>query len=74
MLDVTWMSVIRKLDARMNILNSHTIFGLPELVVKLKGVELYSKSGWSTGRIGDLIWLNDEVKYVTNQDNEMMMF
>ena len=72
MLDVSWMSVIRKLDARIEILNNPLIFGLPELVVKLKGVELYSKSGWSTGRVGNLIWLNDEVKYITDsQDREI---
>jgi hypothetical protein len=72
MLDVTWMSVIRKLDARIVILNNPLIFGLPELVVKLKGVELYSKSGWYTGRVGNLIWLNDEVKYITDsQDREI---
>jgi len=72
MLDVSWMSVIRKLDARIEILNNPLIFGLPELVVKLKGMELYSKSGWSTGRVGDLIWLNDEVKYITDsQDREI---
>jgi len=72
MLDVSWMSVIRKLDARIMILNNPLIFGLPELVVKLKGMELYSKSGWYTGRIGELIWLNDEVKYITDsQDREI---
>jgi len=74
MLDVTWMSVIRKLDARMEVLNNPLIFGLPEMVVKLKDTELYSKSGWSKGEVGNLIWLNDDVKYVTNQNNEMMMF
>ena len=66
MLDVSWMSVIRKLDARIEILNNPLIFGLPELVVKLKDMELYSKSGWSTGRVGNLIWLNDEIKYITD--------
>ena len=74
MLDVSWMSVIRKLDARIEILNNPLIFGLPELVVKLKDMELYSKSGWSEGRVSNLVWLNDEIKYVTNQNNEMIMF
>jgi hypothetical protein len=74
MLDVNWMSVIRKLDARMGVLNNPLIFGLPEMVVKLKDTELYSKSGWSKGEMGNLIWLNDEVKYITNQHNEMIMF
>ena len=74
MLDVSWMSVISKLDARMEVLNNPLIFGLPEMVVKLKDMELYSKSGWSKGDVGNLIWLNDEVNYITNQDNGMTIF
>lgn len=74
MLDASWMSVIRKLDARMEVLNNPLIFGLPELVVKLKGMELYSKSGWSKGKVSNLIWLNDEIKYVTDQNDMMPIF
>ena len=74
MLDVSWMSVIRKLDARMEVLNNPLIFGLPEMVVKLKNMEQYSKSGWSKGNVSNLIWLNDEVKYVTDQYNGMPIF
>jgi hypothetical protein len=73
MLDVTWMSVIRKLDARMEVLNNPLIFGLPEMVVRLKNTELYSKSGWSKGKTSYLTWLNDEVKYDINQNNEIIM-
>jgi len=74
MLDVTWMSVINKLDKRMEVLNNPLIFGLPEMVVKLKNMEQYSKSGWSKGNVSNLIWLNDEVKYVTDQYNGMPIF
>jgi hypothetical protein len=44
------------------------------MVVKLKNMEQYSKSGWSKGNVSNLIWLNDEVKYVTDQYNGMPIF